>query len=51
MISFGSTGTMMPTAIMSRATVMNTNMNAADPGARDPLIFTCCLTVPGQVSS
>ena len=39
MISFGSTGTMIPTAIMSRATVMNTKMNAAEPGARDPVDF------------
>ncbi len=35
MMSLGSTGTMMPTAIMSRATVTNMKMNAADPGASE----------------
>jgi hypothetical protein len=34
----------MPTAIMSSATVMNTKMNAAEPGARDPILFTCAVT-------
>ena len=40
MMSFDSTGTVMPTAIMSRATVTKMNMNAAEPGARVPLFFT-----------
>jgi len=39
----GSTGAVMPTAIMSSATVTKMNMNAAEPGARVPLIFTVCL--------
>ena len=35
MMSFGSTGAVMPTAIMSSATVMNTKMNAGLPGVQE----------------